>query len=243
MIKIIAVSDIEINLKNSDNEYFDILISCGDLSPGYLDYLANEFRTPITIMVHGNHDKKYYKNEIEYENIVSFSEIFKGCLIINSGILNLKKYINKDLIISGYSGALSYGSKPFHFKEKDVNQLKRKIKRKLFFEKKKNIDIFISHTAPYIEKTISKYDRFHEPSKNFGKIYENYFPLLWLYGHIHRNYEYQEFDFKIEKNNEISFLINSSPYKIIYYNEKNKKIEEIKMKKSISLKKVFYNKR
>ena len=40
MIDIMCVSDEEVFLQNKENRKIDLLISAGDLSPGYLDYLV-----------------------------------------------------------------------------------------------------------------------------------------------------------------------------------------------------------
>ena len=55
----------------------------------------------------------------------SFSKVYKGIYVLNHGIINLKKFINKDIVVAGFSGALSYGYRPFHFSENDVQKFKR----------------------------------------------------------------------------------------------------------------------
>jgi Icc-related predicted phosphoesterase len=226
LINIIAVSDVEKNLINKEKKKFDILIGCGDLSPGYMDYIANEFKTKLAILIHGNHDKKFYFGDYREKN-KKFSDTYKGCLVINYGSLNIKKYIKKNITIAGFSGAMSYGEMPFHFHEKDLKKLKKHYK-------KKSIDIMISHSPPKVKGVTYDSDRFHQPSEKLGEIYNEKFPLIWLYGHIHRNYSTKKLDYKIiNEKQKISYMINASPYKFIGFDEINKKITYVETIKKV----------
>jgi Icc-related predicted phosphoesterase len=239
MIDIIAVSDIEKNLKNKDKKTYDLLIGCGDLSPGYMDYIANEFKPRFSILIHGNHDEKHFNNPYKDEN-EQFSKVYKGFFVLNHGIINAKKYIKKDLLIAGFSGALSYGNLPFHFSEKDVTKLKRELSIKMLLKRQKRIDIMVSHTPPLIKNTLEKYDRYHQPSEKMAEILYKYSPNLWLYGHLHRNYSFQQYDFLLKKDYIETYLINSEPVKFIKYDEINKKVISIKNKKEIKTTTVFF---
>ncbi|BBE30805.1 hypothetical protein OSSY52_09460 [Tepiditoga spiralis] len=237
MIKILAVSDVEKNLINKKKEKVDLLINCGDLSPGYTDYLINEFKVSFGVMIHGNHDKRYYKNSVYDEENLKFSNIYKGFLVLNYGYINLKNYINKNIKIAGFSGALSHGEKPFHFKEKDVKLIKNKLCSKVYGNKK--IDFFISHTPPKLINTIKDYDDYHKPSYKLGRLFQKIFPNVWLYGHIHKNYTIDLLDFKIN-GKKISYLLNTVPYKFIDYDEELKRIIKIKDVTECKLKEVEF---
>lgn len=237
MIDIISVSDEEVTLKNREHKNYDLLIGCGDLSPGYMDYVNNEFKPSLSIMVHGNHDKKYFPEVYKEEN-EKYSDIYKGFLVLNKSLINLKRYIKKDINIMAFSGALSYGIKPFHISEKDTAKFKRDINIKMLLKRIKNIDIVATHNPPLIENTIKKFDRYHIPSKNFGDMYKQIFPKLWLYGHIHRAYTINQLDFKLRKENMISYMINSVPYQKIKYDEEKKIILEIKRLKATKTKEI-----
>lgn len=240
MTNIIAVSDEEIYIHNSNNKKFDLLICSGDLSPKYVDYLMNEFKPFFSVMVHGNHDKKYYKKYYEEENN-SFSKVYKGVYVLNHGIVSLKKFMKKDIVLSGFSGALSYGFRPFYFKEKDINRFKREILFNTIFKgnRYRLIDIMVSHNPPYVKNTIKKYGQSHTPSKALGEFYIKAFPKIWIYGHIHPSYYFQELDFEIRYQNKISYLLNAVPYKLIKYDEEKKQVIEISTFKRCSPKKVI----
>jgi len=239
MIDIVAVSDDEKAIKNKNKKTYDLLIGCGDLSPGYMDYMANEFKARFNIIIHGNHDEKYFKNPYIDEN-EKFSKIYKGFFVLNHGIINVKKYIKKDVCIAGFSGALSYGKPPFHFSEKDVTKLKRDLSIKMLLKRQNSLDIMVSHTPPLIKNTLEKYDRYHQPSEKLTEIFNKYSPKLWLYGHLHRNYAFQQFDFLLKKDDKETFLINSEPIKFIKYDDVNKKIVSIKNKKEIKTTTVIF---
>ena len=63
-MKILCVSDIEMpqlhNAVNLRRQYSDIdaIISCGDLSPGYLEFITSIIGVPM-FYVRGNHDEAY----------------------------------------------------------------------------------------------------------------------------------------------------------------------------------------
>lgn len=234
MVDIICVSDEEIFIQNKDKRKIDILISAGDLSPGYLDYLINEFKPAFSIMVHGNHDKKYFSKSYKEENY-SFSKVYKGVYVLNQGVINLKKFIDKDIVVAGFSGALSYGYRPFHFSESDVNKFKREITFKKSFRgsEYKIIDIMVTHTPPYIPGTIQRFSQSHPPSKNLGDLFYSLRPKIWIYGHIHPRYGQQELDFVIENFDHKCYLINAIPYKFIKYDEEKKEVIEIETYRKI----------
>ena len=62
-MKILAIADEESKylwdyFEKSKLEGIDLIISCGDLDPRYLSFLATFTSAPV-LYVHGNHDDKY----------------------------------------------------------------------------------------------------------------------------------------------------------------------------------------
>ncbi|MBQ9007269.1 MAG: metallophosphoesterase family protein [Atopobiaceae bacterium] len=62
-MRILAVADIEDDvllsqLSNRSLGFFDLVVSCGDLGPSYLDYVATVANAPLAY-VRGNHDMGY----------------------------------------------------------------------------------------------------------------------------------------------------------------------------------------
>ena len=102
MLEIICISDEEKNLINKNRKKYDLLISCGDLSPRYMDYVIEEFNPSFALMINGNHDEKYYPAETKEKS--GFSEVFRGAYVLKQGYINLSRYIKKNVSIMGFSG-------------------------------------------------------------------------------------------------------------------------------------------
>lgn len=229
MIEIIAVSDEERNYISKKIKGCDILLGCGDLSPGYLDFLLNALKPKISYMIYGNHDKKYFKNLFDVE-LSGYSRIYKGLIILHNQVINIRRDldIESNLYISGFSGAFSYGKKPFNFTERDVKVFKRMLQRKNIFGFINNIDIIITHAVPGLENLFEKdMDSYHKGSKIMADIYRKIFPKIWFYGHIHPRYTDQILNFRVHYKNKISYLLNVVPYKYVKYDEKKKEVIEI----------------
>jgi len=61
-MRILAVSDVESRLfydcySPGKLDEFDLILSAGDLSPEYLEFLVTMARCPV-LYVHGNHDER-----------------------------------------------------------------------------------------------------------------------------------------------------------------------------------------
>lgn len=65
--------------RKSKLEGIDLIISCGDLDPRYLSFLATFTSAPV-FYVHGNHDDKYEKIPPE------------GCIALTTNLLSTKEY-------------------------------------------------------------------------------------------------------------------------------------------------------
>ena len=67
-MKILAIADEESKylwdyFEKSKLEGIDLIISCGDLDPRYLSFLATFTSAPV-LYVHGNHDDKYMDTHV-----------------------------------------------------------------------------------------------------------------------------------------------------------------------------------
>lgn len=72
------------------NWRIDLIISCGDLDPRYLSFLATFTSAPV-LYVHGNHDDKYERIPPE------------GCICIDDKI-----YVHEGVRILGLGGSMRY---------------------------------------------------------------------------------------------------------------------------------------
>ena len=71
-------------------EGVELIISCGDLDPGYLSFFATVCHAPL-IYVRGNHDEVYEDQPPE------------GCICIEDDI-----YVHKGIRIMGLGGSMQY---------------------------------------------------------------------------------------------------------------------------------------
>ena len=67
-MKILAISDVESrylwdDFSKEKLKEIDLILSCGDLSPLYLSFLATFFQGPV-LYVHGNHDAVYQSSPL-----------------------------------------------------------------------------------------------------------------------------------------------------------------------------------
>ena len=90
----------------------DLIISCGDLDPRYLSFLATFTSVPI-LYVHGNHDEKYQQIPPD------------GCICIDDKI-----YVHQGVRILGLGGSMRYRPGDYQYTEW---QMKNRV-RKLWFQ-------------------------------------------------------------------------------------------------------------
>ena len=92
----------------------DLIISCGDLKPQYLSFLATLSTAPV-LYVHGNHDGRYENQPPE------------GCICIEDDI-----YVHDGVRILGLGGSQLYNYGPHQYSEKDMRRRVHKLWKKLW---------------------------------------------------------------------------------------------------------------
>lgn len=147
-------------------EGIDLIISCGDLAPQYLEFLATFAKVPI-LYVHGNHDYCYDDTPPG------------GCICIDDDI-----YVHEGFRIMGLGGCMCYNMGAYQFTEKDMKKRIKKLKRKL--RKHKGIDILITHAPAY--RINDSTDLPHTGFQAFKDLMDEYKPKLFAHGHVHINY-------------------------------------------------------
>ena len=170
-MKILALADEESAylwdyFEKSKLEGIDLIISCGDLNPKYLSFLATFTNAPV-IYVHGNHDKKYKQISPE------------GCICIEDQI-----YVYKGVRILGLGGSMKYNSDECQYTEREMRKRVRKLRWKLF--RSKGFDILVTH-APAFGLNDGD-DLPHRGFKVFNTLIEKYNPKYFLHGHVHMRY-------------------------------------------------------
>ena len=106
-------------------EGVDLIISCGDLNPRYLEFLVTFAHCPL-MYVHGNHDGIYQKEPPE------------GCECIEDKIVRYK-----GLRILGLGGSFRYKEGPCMYTEGEMR--KRAFKARLKSILYGGVDILVTH--------------------------------------------------------------------------------------------------
>lgn len=170
-MKILAIADEESAyywdyFQKEKLEGIDIIISCGDLDPTYLSFLATFTSAPV-LYVHGNHDEKYDKIPPD------------GCICIDDTI-----YVHNGIRILGLGGSMRYRDGKYQYTERGMRKRVRKLAIKLFWHR--GFDILVTHAPAY--QLNDARDLPHQGFKVFLSLLEKYKPRLFLHGHVHLSY-------------------------------------------------------
>ncbi len=170
-MRILAIADSE--SKNLWDFYqpgkldgIDLIISCGDLNPLYLSFLATFTHAPV-IYVHGNHDAKYLDIPPD------------GCISIEDDI-----YEFQGIRILGLGGSMRYKPGPFMYDDKEMRSRVRKLWFKL--KRKKGFDILVAHSPA--RGIGDGEDLPHRGFNVFQELLDKYKPKYYLHGHVHTTY-------------------------------------------------------
>lgn len=170
-MKILLIADEESKIywdffKKEQFEGIDLIISCGDLKPEYLSFLATMTAVPV-LYVRGNHDDKYEKYPPE------------GCICIENQIYNFN-----GIRILGLGG--SYRYKP-GINQYTEGQMTRRV-NKMFLKIKRNrgFDILVTHSPA--KGLHDGEDMCHRGFQIFNRLIEKYHPKYFVHGHVHMNY-------------------------------------------------------
>ena len=172
-MRILAVADVPADrfyeyYTEGKLDEFDLILSCGDLRPEYLEFLVTMAHCPL-IYVHGNHDDSYGRGP-------------QGCECADDHIIEYR-----GIRILGLGGSFKYRDGKYMYTE---NQMKSRVRRLwLTIKKHHGFDILLTH-AP--ARGLNDFETV--PHRGFGcfnTLMEKYNPHFFIHGHIHRNYDYR----------------------------------------------------
>ena len=152
--------------KKEQFEGIDLIISCGDLKPEYLSFLATLVPVPL-LYVHGNHDDKYDKRPPE------------GCICIEDRIYNFN-----GIRILGLGGSYRYKDGVNQYTELQMARRIAKLKLKLTINR--GFDILVTHSPAY--GFHEGEDQCHRGFDSFNRLINTYHPKYFVHGHVHMNY-------------------------------------------------------
>ncbi|MGN0297840.1 MAG: metallophosphoesterase [Lachnospiraceae bacterium] len=199
-MKILVISDEESKylwdfFEKSKLEGIDLIISCGDLAPQYLSFLAT-FTTAPVLYVHGNHDECY--NETPPE----------GCICIDDDL-----YVYKGVRILGLGGAMQYKTGQYLFTERQMRKRIKKLRFRLW--RSHGFDILVTHAPAY--QLGDSADLPHRGFRAFINLLDKYNPDYFLHGHVHATYGS---DFKRLNSYKSTTIINGYERYIFDYKKK-----------------------
>ena len=170
-MKILAVADVEAKFfydyyQPGKLKEFDLILACGDLHRGYLEFLVTMAGCPV-LYVRGNHDDGFEKKPPE------------GCVCVEDQI-----YVHEGVRILGLGGSFRYRDGRNMYTER---QMRRRIRRLRFqLWRHKGFDILLTH-AP--ARGINDFDSLsHRGFECFVELLDRYKPKYFIPGHIHKNY-------------------------------------------------------
>ncbi len=170
-MKILFLADVESKLywdffRKEDFEGIDLIISCGDLNPEYLSFLATMLTIPV-LYVHGNHDDCYEKNPPG------------GCICIEDQV-----YKFNGLRIVGLGGCQRYKKGINQYTEGEMKRRVRKLRLPLLLSH--GMDILVTH-AP--ASGLNDEDNLcHRGFPAFNWMIDQYHPKYFVHGHVHMTY-------------------------------------------------------
>lgn len=170
-MKVLALSDSEVSWLSSwyDRkrlDRYDLIISCGDLSPRYLSRIATLARAPL-LYVRGNHDQRYDHEPPE------------GCWPIDGAVVAYR-----GLNIGGLGGSLPYNDSVFGFTETQQARRAKKLARRS--EWAGGLDLLVTH-AP-VRGYGDLDDLPHQGFAAFEGFLDRVHPQVMVHGHVHMEY-------------------------------------------------------
>ena len=165
----------------------DLVLSCGDLPPEYLDLLCTSLSVPV-FYVRGNHDASY--QEPRYDGL----ENLHGKIVTYRG-----------LRLAGFEGCRRYNQGRYQYSEREMGGVVRRVKRQA--QRHGKPDIILTHAPP--AGCHDGDDLCHRGFDCFTSAIEAWQPAYFVHGHTHAYYGQQ----KVSTLQQTS-IINAFPYRV-----------------------------
>ena len=169
-MRILAVADVP-----SDRFYkfyqpgrldeFDLILSCGDLSPEYIECLVTLAHCPL-VYVHGNHDDNFRREP-------------EGCICADGRLVEVN-----GLRILGFGGSYRYRPGRYMYSERQMKSRVKGFTSRL--RKSHGFDILLTHAPAFGLNDLE--DLPHRGFECFNTLLDRYEPSYFVHGHVHRNY-------------------------------------------------------
>jgi Icc-related predicted phosphoesterase len=199
-VKILTISDTVMpqleNAANLRRRYSDIdlIISCGDMPPAYLDFISTILGKPL-MYVRGNHDESY---ETESVGGINLHE-------------NLVEY--RGLSFIGLEGCIRYNRGKIQYTQGQMHRMVLKMAPRLKLRTWRNgygVDVFVAHSPPRGIHDIED-DYPHRGFDAFLNFMDWYQPRYMLHGHVHTWDRRKD----TETQYENTLIMNINPYTVL----------------------------
>jgi Icc-related predicted phosphoesterase len=152
----------------------ELILSCGDLPPYYLDYLVSRLNVPL-YAVHGNHDAA---------PPIEGSEGFSRCGARWIGGHGIRTPAG--LLIAGFDGSLRYNRGPYQSSQVEMHAAVRGLVPWMLANRVRHgryLDVLVTHAPP--RGIHDEADRCHTGFDAFNWLIRTFKPRYHLHGHIH----------------------------------------------------------
>ena len=172
-MKILCVSDIEapqlhsaVNLRRQYSD-IDLIVSCGDMPPGYLDFISTIISVPM-FYVRGNHDEIYQDDP-------------PGGIDLHGKVV---KY--KGLTLAGLEGSIRYNAGKIQYTQMQMHWKVLQLGSKVLWNRvmrRQGIDLFVTHSPA--RDIHDGRDVAHRGFDSFINFLKWHRPRYMLHGHVH----------------------------------------------------------
>ena len=171
---------------------YGLILSCGDLAPQYLSFLATFTAAPV-LYVHGNHDDCYEQTPPD------------GCLSVDGTLA-----VYKGIRILGLGGSMRYKKGINQYSDAEMDKRLKKLRFKL--RRHKGCDILLTHSPAF--RLGDDDDLPHRGFTAFLTILDRYKPRYFIHGHVHTTYGRK---FKREYEYGVTKIVNAYETYVIDY--------------------------
>ena len=145
---------------------YDLIIACGDLDAGYLDFLSSMAQVPV-LYVRGNHDEALLKDP------PGGLECIEDRVFVYNGVRFL-----------GLGGSIRYKRSPCMFTERQMRRRILRVLPSVLFHR--GFDVLVTHSPA---RHLNDFDNYtHRGFECFNRLLQRYQPAVFVHGHIHTNY-------------------------------------------------------
>lgn len=165
----------------------DLVVSCGDLEPAYVDFVASAANSTV-VFVPGDHDPELRRPRrpllpapVSFDDMWGGHEGPGGDRLPGTNVDDQILEIN-GVTLAGLGGSIRYEEGPNQYTERQMARRARRLKWRLSVRRRK-LDLLIAHSPPHElgDDPVGPYRGF----ACLGRLVHDLQPSLLLHGHIH----------------------------------------------------------